>query len=182
MVIFLIWALAVSSFSVYLYMENNKLNRQVQSLKNQVESLTKENAMLYDQISSLNNQMSNLESQNTNLSNELFTLQNRIRMVSYVTLIIDYSNGSIDKYLVYIIEGKNNTVFDVLKAVAVINYTYYEAYNDVLIWGINGVYNNDKECTYWLFYVNGVLSPTGAMNTYIYGGDRIVWNYTKISW
>lgn len=112
--------------------------------------------------------------------NSLYQKLEHYKSLSYVYVIIDYSNGTIEKHRVSIIEGKNNTVFDALKAVATINYTYYQQYQDVFIDAINGVWNNKTAGYYWLFYVNGKLSVKGAMNTHVYDGDRIVWNYTKV--
>lgn len=123
----------------------------------------------------------NLYNENIMLKNRINKIESNISNLQFVIVIIDYNNGTIERHIVRIVEGANNTVFQVTKAIAILNYTYYEEYKDVFINAINGLFNDPTNGLYWLFYVNGKLSAKGAMNTYVYGGDRIVWNYTKIS-
>jgi hypothetical protein len=124
-----------------------------------------------------------LYNQNITMQRKLVSLESKFeKLETYYTvyLIINYSNGTVDKFKLYVQDGVNNTVFDILQAVAKIDYTYYESFGDVMIDAINGLQNNPSESYYWLFYVNGEFSTTGAMNTLLFDGDKVLWVYTKI--
>lgn len=125
-----------------------------------------------------------LYDQNVELQSKLSVLNKKIRdiEVSYtVYLTINYSNGTVEEYKLYVRDGVNNTVFDILMAVAKINYTYYESFGDVLINAINNVWNDPGTGYYWVFYVNNEFSTTGARNTVLLDGDKVLWVYEKVS-
>jgi hypothetical protein len=124
-----------------------------------------------------------LYDQNLELQNRLNVLNRKIEDIetSYtVYLIINYTNGTVEEYKLYVKDGINNTVFDVLTSVAKVNYTYYESFGDVLINAINDVWNDPGKGYYWIFYVNNEFSTTGAMNTKLYDGDKILWLYGEV--
>lgn len=119
---------------------------------------------------------STLKGEVENLRSELRFLKN----ISTVSIFIDYGNGSVDTYLVNVVEGLNNTVLEVTRSVALqLDYTYYPSLDDYLIESINNVRSNSSTGFFWLFYVNGKLSQVGVEHALVRDGDTVTWNYTK---
>lgn len=117
-----------------------------------------------------------LKSEVENLRGELRFLRN----ISTVSIFIDYGNGSVDTYLVNVVEGLNNTVLEVTRSVALqLDYVYYPSFDDYLIESINNVRSNSSTGFFWLFYINGKLSQVGVKHTLVRDGDTVTWNYTK---
>jgi len=99
--------------------------------------------------------------------------------VIQVNITIDYGNGtSIKNDAVYL--APNTTVFDVLKAVAKINATYWTVYQSWFINAINNVFINEKgNNRWWVFSVNGEHALVSADNYKLKDGDQIEWTYQK---
>jgi hypothetical protein len=97
--------------------------------------------------------------------------------VIQVSVTIDYGNGTTSTNdAVYL--APNTTVFDVLKAVATVNATYWEVYQSWLINAINGVYSNaDNNNRWWVYAVNGEHALVSAEDYKLKDGDQIEWTY-----
>lgn len=96
-------------------------------------------------------------------------------------VVVDYANGSKDTFRVFFQIGRNDSAFNATLAALgdEVAYTYYPSFGDVLVNSIGGVVGNSTH--FWALYVNGQFSAQGAMNTKLYDGDRVVWNFTKVS-
>lgn len=98
-----------------------------------------------------------------------------------VVVVINFGNGTVFAKVVYY---NLDTHFSVLNATlsAVggrMEYTYSEKFGDVFVTKIFDMENDVNVSKYWMFYVNGELSQTGALNTKVSHNDIIEWRYEK---
>lgn len=98
-----------------------------------------------------------------------------------VVVVINFGNGTVFAKAVYF---NLDTNFSVLNAtLSAVNgkmeYVYSEKFGDVFVTKILGVENNANVSKYWMFYVNGELSQTGALKTKVFNNDVIEWRYEK---
>lgn len=98
-----------------------------------------------------------------------------------VVVVINFGNGTVFAKAVYF---NLDTSFSVLNATlsavsGKMEYTYSEKFGDVFVTRIFGVENDVNASKYWMFYVNGELSQTGALNTKVSHNDVIEWRYEK---
>ncbi len=98
-----------------------------------------------------------------------------------VSVSIDYGNGTVAEYdEVYLFY--NATVLDALRAVAVVNATYWLAFGTFFVESINNVINNaGNNGMYWLYWVNGEHPAVGAGECILQDGDYVEWKYVKLS-
>lgn len=180
-VAFFIWAIgSTAALAYYVDRVNFYESRRVQ-LEDRLRKLNE----IIDELNSTLIDVNGTLQSITREYVELLAKYRELALKSIALLVIDYGNGTIERHIVYFIEGYNDTVFNLTIAVAEITYTYYPSLNDVFIESINGVSNMQVNATsgyYWMLYVNFKLSPTGAYNTRVYNGDIIIWNYTYVSW
>ncbi|HDM24045.1 hypothetical protein DRO02_04640 [archaeon] len=99
-----------------------------------------------------------------------------------VTIIIDYGNGTVSYFNETTLTA-GSTVFDALKKVATVNYTYNEKYG-VFVVAINGVENNvDIPGHWWMWYIydhdkdQWVLGSTACDRWILHNGDMVMWKY-----
>ncbi len=104
------------------------------------------------------------------------------KSVISVTIIIDYGNNTITYFNDTILTA-GSTVFDALKRVASVNYTYDERYG-VFIVAINGVENNvDIPGHWWMWYIydrekgSWTLGPVACDKYTLHDGDIVLWKY-----
>jgi cell division protein FtsB len=173
-IVFMVWSVAATVGLSYYY------NNYVVLLRKYSE--TKEKFVeLKDTLESIKDELANISSSYRETLDRLLVELNR----SVAILVIDYGNGTIERHKVYFTVDVNNTVFHLTVSVADVEYQYFESLQDVFITSINGVSQKQVSETsgyYWMLYVNFRLSPHGAMNTKVYDGDIIIWNYTYVSW
>ncbi len=98
-----------------------------------------------------------------------------------VVVVINFGNGTVCAKPVHFMA---DTSFSVLNATIYaadgkIEYEYSEKFGDVFVTEILGVENDAKSSEYWVFYVNGVMSETGALKTLCFPEDVIEWRYQK---
>ena len=102
-----------------------------------------------------------------------------------VNICIDYGNGTVVWY--------NDTLiplgYDLLRAtqiIAVVNYTYWEAYQACFVDAINGVWNTDT--WYWMWLKWNVedheweYGQVGADKYTLSKGETVMWRYEIPSW
>jgi len=185
----LLWAVISTSIAAYYIVSYSDINKKYQVARETIEEYR-------DVIKTLNESIKNIREALTGvnrsysqlLSNYSLLLENLTRELNsgYVSLIIDFGNGNRIYRKVYVVYGENNTVFDVLVAVGLsIDYTEYPEFNDVFINCIEGVCGQqltENSGSYWMLYINGVLSNYGAKQSIVYDGDVIEWRYETISW
>ncbi len=94
--------------------------------------------------------------------------------VSNLTLILDYGNGTIDRWEHLQVTAVKPSVFHLLEQKC--NPVEYEDYNyDVLITGLNG--KNGNETADWHFWVNGTYSPVGAKMARLSNDTWVEWRF-----
>ncbi|MCX8188874.1 MAG: DUF4430 domain-containing protein [Nitrososphaeria archaeon] len=98
-----------------------------------------------------------------------------------VVVVVNFGNGTVFAKAVHY---NLDTTFSVLNATLYavnekIEYTYSEKFGDVFVTKIFGVENDVNTSRYWMFYVNGELSQTGALKTKVFHNDVIEWRYEK---
>jgi|YelNatPaOPRAMG01_1025707.scaffolds.fasta_scaffold06121_13 hypothetical protein len=96
-------------------------------------------------------------------------------------VVVNFGNGTV---FVKPVHFNLNQHFSVLNATLIavggrIKYTFSEKFGDVFITEILGVENDVNASKYWVFYVNGELSQTGALKTTVLNDDVIEWRYIK---
>ena len=96
-------------------------------------------------------------------------------------VVVNFGNGTV---FVKPVHFNLNQSFSVLNATLIavdgrIKYTFSEKFGDVFITEILGVENDVNASKYWVFYVNGALSQTGALKTTVLNDDVIEWRYIK---
>ncbi len=128
------------------------------------------------------------ESYNEILENYSVLLKNISKSLGggYVSLVVDFGNGTRKYFKFYIVYGENNTVFDLLLATGLeLDYTYYEEFDDIFvncIAGICGTTISNSSGRYWLLYLNTELSFYGAKKTLVYNADFVEWKYELVTW
>jgi hypothetical protein len=101
-----------------------------------------------------------------------------------VNICIDYGNGTIKWY--------NDTLiplgYDLLKTtelIAVVNSTYWEAYQSYSVDAINGVWNNQSNYWMWLRWNNEIKEWEyvwlGADQYMLSEGETVMWRYERTS-
>ncbi|MEM0384857.1 MAG: DUF4430 domain-containing protein [Nitrososphaeria archaeon] len=96
-----------------------------------------------------------------------------------VVIVINFGNGTVFAKAVYY---KIDTNFSVLNATlsavsGKMEYVYFEKFGDVFVTKIFDVENDVNSSKYWMFYINGELSQTGALQTKVSPNDVIEWRY-----
>jgi hypothetical protein len=187
-VVFLIWAVSSTSALAYYYNSNLNYKGKLHDAELRLEKYRDVIVKMNNTLNALNNTLIAVNKSYSevisNYSNIIGLLEEKLNM-SVAIFVIDYGNGTKDIIKVEFMQGVNDTVFDLLKNIAKINYTYYESYGDVMINCINGVCNKQLDSNsgyYWLFYINFLLSQVGAMHAMVRDGDIVIWNYTKLTW
>lgn len=188
-VLFLIWAVASTSLFAYYYNSYQDIRKayetsqyQLNNYKSLIDTLQESINQIRDSLSELNLTYSEL------LMNYSLLIRNFSKIINsgYVSIIIDFGNGTRFYKKVYVVYGVNNTVFFVLKTLEMnFSYTEYPELNDVFINCIGGVCSQqltDNSGMYWMLYVNTMLSSFGANQTKVYDGDVIEWKYENLSW
>ncbi len=94
-----------------------------------------------------------------------------------ITLVIERVDGSISKRTVSRVPA-NTTAFD-LFAIGDIEIEYDDYSFGKLVTSIDGVKQGGDDDKYWIFYVNGKLSQTGADSYILKPGDEIRWRYEE---
>lgn len=187
--LFLIWAVASTSMLAYYFTSYNEYKRayeisqeQLKNYKSIISNLQENINQIRESLSELNLTYSEL------LMNYSQLIENFSKIIDsgYVSLVIDFGNGTKLYFKVYVVYGVNNTVFSVLKTIGInISYTEYPEFNDVFINCIGGLCSQqltENSGMYWTLYVNTVLSNYGANQTKVYDGDLIEWRYEELSW
>ncbi|MEM2829237.1 MAG: DUF4430 domain-containing protein [Candidatus Jordarchaeales archaeon] len=102
--------------------------------------------------------------------------------LTHVTVIIDYGNGTKESHTVTFTPGI--TALQALEEVALVNKTYWQAYDSYFIDAINGVWNNENNNGYWWIYnvkhyfSSEVEHPSVGANKYqLSGGDTVIFVY-----
>gem|GEM_PF-1802118 len=187
-IIFLIWAISSTSVLAYYYNLSMNYKDRLRDAELRLEKYRDVIIKMNNTLNALNNTLITINESYSriinNYSDIINALQKKLNM-SVAIFVIDYGNGTKDIIKVEFIKGLNDTVFDLLKSIAKINYTYYESYGDVMIDCINGICNRQLDSNsgyYWIFYVNFQLAQKGAMHTKVGDGDIVIWNYTKLTW
>lgn len=98
-----------------------------------------------------------------------------------VIVVVNFGNGTV---FVKPVHFTLNHSFSVLNATLIavdgrIKYTFSEKFGDVFVTEILGVENDVNASKYWMFYVNGELSQTGALKTMVLNDYVIEWRYVK---
>lgn len=98
-----------------------------------------------------------------------------------VVVVVNFGNGTVFVKPVHFFSGAD---FFVLNATSYavggrIEYTYSEKFGDVFVTKIFDVENDVNSSRYWMFYVNGELSQTGALKTRVFNDYVIEWRYEK---
>jgi|Deesub1362B_J571_1020462.scaffolds.fasta_scaffold12062_2 hypothetical protein len=102
--------------------------------------------------------------------------QHEIKPAYNITIIIDYGNGSTQKFTGINLDPPNTTVLHALLLVASVEYHYEGPY--VFIDAINGVRNNENNNNmWWQYWVNGELPMVAANKYYLNSDDIVEWKY-----
>ena len=188
-VVLLAWAVISTSVAAYYIVSYNSLSQKYNAAVTTIEKYSGVIAALNESIQDMRDALNGVNQSYTQLLRNYSSLvQNLSRALNsgYVSMIIDFGNGSKLYRKLYIVYGENNTVFDLLMAIGIaIDYTEYPELNDVFINCIGGVCGqtlSENSGMYWMLYINGALSNYGAKQSIVYDGDVIEWRYEKISW
>jgi hypothetical protein len=73
------------------------------------------------------------------------------------------------------------TVFDLLIE-SDVNVEYEEYDIGVFVTAIDGIENNPKDNSNWMYYVNGEQPGVGADQKKVFPGDNVEWKYEKVQW
>lgn len=95
------------------------------------------------------------------------------------TLIVDDGTGSPQEIETEF--GEGDTVFDLLKQAGV-DIEYTESNIGIFIDAIGGIFNDEKENKYWMYYVNSEMVKKGVGEQSVEPGDKIEFRYGKVSW
>lgn len=98
-----------------------------------------------------------------------------------VVVVINFGNGTVFAKAVHYRLDVNFSVLNAtLSAVnGQIENVYSENFGDVFVTKIFDVENDINASKYWMFYVNGELSQTGALKTEVFPDYVIEWRYEK---
>jgi len=101
--------------------------------------------------------------------------------VEKVALVVDHGEGQ-GNWFVKVTDGV--TVEQVLRSAEEEDYLDVELvdYGDplgVLVKSLDGVVNDESAQRYWFLYINGELSPVGASQAKVKGGDVVTWKYER---
>ncbi len=187
--VLLIWAITASVGMGYFYMlaadyeaENEQLRSELSSAEEAIEAARDIVRQLNASLSKINSSYQALFANYSELLRQL----SRDLNSGFVSLIIDFGNGTVKHYKFLVVYGENNTVLDLLLATGLeIDYTEYEEFNDVFInciAGVCGRMTGETSGFFWLFYVNTEMSQKGAKQTTVSEGDVVEWVYKEVSW
>ena len=99
-----------------------------------------------------------------------------------ISVVLKINNDQFEKETNHVIL-KGKTVFEFMKDLAYkeeINFIYKESNVGVFVKSINGVENNVKNNTYWMFYVNDEMSNVGVGGYVLLEGDVVSWKYIDV--
>lgn len=110
------------------------------------------------------------------------TTSQLLEKVNFVTVFIDYGNGTVEVHRNVPIPKERSTVLLALLSVASVNYTVYPY--GVFVDSINGVANDPESNKWWLYYVyvdgeGFVAGEVGADQKILTDRDIVSWNYTS---
>ena len=186
---FMVWAVASTSALAYyysLYIDLNKEYIQLESKVVEYQGVVDDmQQVIADLRSSLRTMNSTYQELFKNYS-EILKEFSRLLEGGYVSMVIDFGNGTRLFYKFYVVVGENNSVFHLLLATGLsLEYNEYPELNDVFInciGGVCGQQTSDNSGLYWMLYINTQLSSSGARQSKVYGGDLVEWRYEEISW
>ncbi len=187
--VFFIWSILASVAAGYFYNlavqleeENARISEELSAAQDSLSQLQEAVNSLRESIGSLNSTYQELLQNYSEVIDRLARDLNS----GYVSLIIDFGNGTVKYYKLLVVYGENDTVFDLLMATGLeIDYTEYPEFNDVFInciAGVCGMQTSENSGMYWLFYVNAEMSQRGAKQTTVTEGDVVEWVYKEVSW
>ncbi len=184
-----IWALFASIGVGYFYMLAVDLEVDNQRLRQELASAEETVSKARNLIKVINSSLSNLNQSYQSLLANYTEALDRLRLdlnSGYVSLVVDFGNGTSKYFKFLVVYGENDTVFDLLLASGLdIDYTEYPEFNDVFInciGGVCGEVTGESSGLFWLLYVNGEASQRGAKQTTVVEGDVIEWRYREVTW
>lgn len=101
-----------------------------------------------------------------------------------VSVVIDYGNGTVERFDNVVLDAHGATALNALLMVAKVQYTVYPF--GVFVDSINGVANSKELNSWWLYSIlrpNGeeFAPQVGADQYRLSNGETVVWRYTKFS-
>ncbi len=104
---------------------------------------------------------------------------NQTEIVSNITLIVDFNNGTIETTLNITQEDSFTSIFDLI---AFHNQIIYEMFtfgssHSFLITSINNLGNNEQETNYWQYWVNEEYAMVACNEYQLENNDTVTWIY-----